>query len=165
MTNSLEETKKELNNILRDDRIKNLYHGKRLDNLKSILNLLIEQLELITNDEDVNVTDTDIKNVLSILHFLEKYTIERELDDFKIDFINKFNLLMFNWNTNTTNNSDIELASKTLKMLVDQHYTLTLAIRTMKILLNHLRKYSEAAPLSINLSKHYLNILREEKDG
>lgn len=165
MTNSLEETKNVLLEKLNNEKLKNLYTGNRLDILKTSLNKLIDDLELIDNEEEVNVEPSTINEVLRILHFLEKYTIERELDEFLIETINSINLLIYNWNSNTTNNKDIELASKTLRMLVEQHYTLTSAIQTMKILLEKLNKYSNIAPLSVNLSKHYLNILHERNNN
>ncbi len=140
--------------------------GKDREKIKESISIITQHISILSNDKtiDINKVDTDL--ILNSLKIINNIILDIPVNNKVKEFILAYSLLVYNWNKNVSNDSNIELFCKNLDRLVNFHLSSIELIEAMKRaskMINDNRCY--AMP-SIELSKHYLEtLINNEKES
>ena len=154
------ESKKELDNLMSDNKIKTIFNDERRKDVIYCVELMHNQLKLLDNDVNVNVNDIDFKKIKDIIWYIRMYILEHPILEYDTNLFKSLSLHIYNWNSNTLWDTGIRVDLETIKLLLDGHYTITMSIEILKFITDKLRKYENFEPPTISLSRHYLQILQ-----
>jgi hypothetical protein len=137
------------------------FMGPSIENYKQRISELANDCRELAKDLPIEVTQERVALVRESLDYLRRYYLENPIGEGLVCFVRGYVLLVSNWNSHTVKREEIAEQVVLLDRLYDGHLTSLEAIATVKKLIQQMRRYSNFALPSIELSKHYMKTLEE----
>ena len=127
-----------------------------------MISIIKTHLYAIADGKGVRPNKDSYSLIKKQVNFLKAYVIENPIDIYDNKLLSMIVKVIFNWNNNTVKSKEIEIDLKTVDRMMTQHMSIMESISIQKILLDRLKKYQYYEPKSLDLSRHYLEILNKE---
>jgi len=137
--------------------------GDELNVIKETLSKVVDDIkEMMENDKCDLVDKTkDVKDIIMVL--IRSYLFNPINEDVT-KFIKAFHMIIFNWNNNSVKDKEIDTLIQALNRYSECSFTMMESIDVMKTLINNMKDLKSWTPSSFDISKHYFDILSEEKE-
>jgi hypothetical protein len=137
------------------------FMGPSIENYKQRISELVKDCKELTDNLSIEVSTERVALVRESLDYLRRYYLENPIGEGLARFVKSYVLLVSNWNSHTVKREEIAEQVTLLDRLYDGHLTSLEAISLTKRLIQQMRRYSNFALPSIELSKHYMKSLEE----
>jgi len=138
--------------------------GPRLDKVKGVFELLQRQMNELAEDKTVEVSGEEKSRVKEVVNLFLSIAVNEPIVPIFRDLSKFYLLLMFNWNKELGKRPDIENQISTAQKIVEAQLTLLDTIGLLKMLLRRGRDMRNWNPPAFELSRHYLESLKEKED-
>jgi len=122
------------------------------------LDLVKKSLEIMKRKE---ITEEDKNQMERVLNLLLHIVIDRPITPILRDLVNEFIILTADWNENIAQKIEIRQKIYSLRRFVDYHLSVLDTIQALKTLLKRVEEIQRFTPPAFELSRHYLQSLRE----
>jgi|WetSurSiteA1Bulk_404760.scaffolds.fasta_scaffold00566_7 hypothetical protein len=137
-----------------------IYLFNMKDRFKLSLNLIEKHIKNEESSEKID--EFDSKVVERTIDFLLKKVIEVPKKDSFYCFVDKYILLVFNWNIGVLKSEELTTKMKQIMRFIKDNIQVYEKVQILDILINNLNNYNKWIPPSFELSEHYFNLLKEE---
>ncbi len=132
--------------------------------MKRIIDLyrkIISDISLLEKEEKIPDTKETLNEVFNIVMLFIDIMSNDELSEKRKDFIKDYCLLIQNWNTEK--NYDLIVKLDYIHRFFEENFTLLEALSLSQRTQERIIYVQNWLPPSINISKHYLNVLMERE--
>ena len=134
--------------------------GPRKTNFFESLKIGQEHIELF--DKQDYVPD-NIDKIIECIDYLNNLVIDRKLSDVSKQFIRNYVYLVHNLNENIYQNKELEKQLSFIQRVVDNELRYNETIQLLQMCNRKLFKMKDQLPPGFELSKHYFDLIKEEK--
>jgi hypothetical protein len=122
-----------------------------------------KHMDALAYDEEVTPTDEEVREILRSIDIILDKVLIGEITPFVRDLTMEYCLLIINWNNNIGLSDDISRKSIIARRFVLGHLAFLDLINISKELVSKMGGVIRHVPAGFELSRHYLEILDEEK--
>lgn len=137
--------------------------GDRLPVIKKALEIMECQMDDLAQDKKIEASDKDKSTVKEALNLFLSIAVSQPITLIFRDLSKTYLLLAFNWNRELGKRQDMESAIRAVQGIVEGQLTMFDTINLLKTLSQRGREMLDYRPPAFELSRHYLESLREEK--
>jgi len=137
--------------------------GDRLPALKKALGIMECQMDDLAQDKKIEASGEDKSTVKEAVNSFLSIAVSQPITLIFRDLSRTYLLLAFNWNRELGKRQDMESEIRAVQGIVEGQLTMLDTINLLKTLLQRGREMLDYRPPAFELSRHYLESLREEK--
>lgn len=153
----------EINKILAyENDIRKTFSEDGSRKIKQALNIVTNQMEKVYKNEHIEPTVEEKSLMREIVNLFVNIALEKPITPIFRDLSSTYLLLIFNWNQILEKRPDIERDIKLVDMVVKGQLTMLTTIRLLQRFLPKLKAMEQYEPPAFNLSRAYLDSLKEE---
>jgi len=143
----------------------------KINEIHQLYDILLNQINLLQDSKEVEKNELNKVEqiVCNVYPYIINVCVMKPLSEDIRLFLLSLNQLLFNWNINSVNSRNISDYCTTITNLVNDYVSLIEMIKMLKYLVEQVNKISTWLPPSLDVSKHYSNLienqLRSIRDG
>lgn len=123
-------------------------------------------MDVVNNNGQPKVLSHEFNTINKTVDiFIDFYISNNELALIFKDLSYNLSILLNNWNENIAKNPELRRKLRTLDRFARDCKTVEDSTYILRTLLHKLKRYAETEPMTINLSKHYLDSLQDAKNS
>lgn len=160
---NFEDTLKNLRDLMQKDAAKKAFHTGFISYSEKTIRKIEEDILCATDDGTPEIGESDIDDVLAVLHDSINFMVNKSLSDEATSFIYGYASLAMNWNQ-LANSDKITEAIRTLGTLHDMKNSFIALIETSRRLSSRMEELEKRRPPYYELSEHYLRAIKKSLD-